>query len=94
MERSGTFDHIESLTATAKTINEALHDLGGTFANLQERIAPYLTTEKARDVARQTRDYARQHPATVTIAAAGIGLAIGWWLYQRSQSGSEATYEV
>ena len=84
MERTATFDHIESLTATAKTINEALRDLRGTFGHLQERIAPYLTTQTAKEVARQTRDYAKQHPATVTIAAAGVGLLIGWWLYQRS----------
>ena len=94
MER--TFDHIESLTATAKTINNALHDLRGTFSQVQERIAPYLTADKAKDVARQTRDYAKQHPATVTIAAAGIGLLIGWWLYQRSssQADDESTYSV
>lgn len=86
MERSGTFDQIETLTATAKTINEALRDLRGTFSHLQERITPYLNTDKAKDVARHTRDYAKQHPAAVTIAAAGVGLLIGWWLYQRSSS--------
>lgn len=92
MER--TFDHIESLTATAKTINEALHDLRGTFSHLQERISPYLTADKAKDVARQTRDYAKQHPATVTIAVAGIGLLIGWWLYQRSSSSDDGGYSA
>lgn len=90
MDRSATFDHIESFTATAKTINEALRDLRGTFGHLHERIAPYLTADKAKDVARQTRDYAKQHPATVTIAAAGVGLLIGWWLYQRT--GKDQSY--
>jgi ElaB/YqjD/DUF883 family membrane-anchored ribosome-binding protein len=86
MERTGTtFDSIESLTSTAKTISSALRDLHGTFGEMQERLAPYLSTEKAKDVARQTRDYARQHPAAVTVvAAAGIGLLVGWWLYSRS----------
>jgi len=84
MDRTAAFDSIESLTATAKTINAALHDLRGTFGHLQERIAPYLTADKARDVARQGRDYAKQHPATVTVVAAGIGLLVGWYLYQRS----------
>ena len=94
MERSGTFDQIESLTATAKTINEALSDLRGTFSHLQERISPYLNTEKAKDVARQTRDYAKAHPAAVTIAAAGVGLLIGWWLYQRSSGSDDTGYSV
>lgn len=80
----GANDALDSLTATAKTVTSALHDLRGTFGRLRERLGPYLNAEQAKRAVHRSRDYAREHPMTLTLAVAGVGLLIGWMVWQRS----------
>ncbi len=83
---SSGMDTMESFTSTAKSLGGSIQDLKAVVGDLRDRLGPYFSRDKAKQVARQSADYAKAHPVPLIVGAIGLGLLVTWLIASHEQS--------
>jgi ElaB/YqjD/DUF883 family membrane-anchored ribosome-binding protein len=91
---SSGMDTMESFTSTAKNLGGSVQELKSVISDLRERLGPYFTREKAKQVARQSADYAKAHPVPLIVGAVGLGLLVTWLVASRHGEDDYGTPEI
>ncbi len=91
---SSGMDTMESFTSTAKNLGGSISELKAVIGDLRERLAPYFNREKAKQVARESVDYAKAHPVPLIVGAIGLGLLVTWLVASRGGHEEYDTPEI
>ncbi len=91
---SSGMDTMESFTSTAKSLGGSIQDLKAVIGVLRTRLAPYLNREKAKQLVKESADYAKAHPVPLIVGAIGLGLLVTWMVANRSHQDDYDTPEI